>query len=975
MTHLTGKELRERLDPLCDAFEAAWLRGERPSLSDLVQNEAPEIRTPLFTELLGIELEFRNRVGEIPGPEEYQSRYAAFNAEIQALFREQNTGMQETLPLPRPESDTDDFSRKTLDETVIVHDVGQSASENRIETPELIGRYKVLRMLGRGGMGEVLFAEDTVLHRPVAIKLPVFSELNREELVSRFYREARAMAKVRHPNLCQIYEIGEIKGRPFLAMAYVDGETLAEKIRSGTQMSADDAVSIVRTLAIAIEAAHEEGVIHRDLKPGNVMIDRKGVPFITDFGLARNEGPDDDGVSTTGTVIGTPAYMSPEQVAGEADAVGPATDVYAIGVILYELLTGRRPFQGKGLAALAQIVSGNPPPAPSTFATVDRTLESICQKAMAFNPAARYHSADELAQALATWQNSREASGIINRRSPFLQVAAAAILAVAISAGYLFINRKSNTESEKVLGGRPTVVSASVTSPDVSRSELAEITEAHRLNPLLSPEFTWGPIRHIEGEDLNTAADEDHACISADARTLIFVRRTPTEEGLWQASRSEGSETFGPAVPVAGLDAVWPRIARTPFLTRDGLTLWFHSFSKTDENGADLWFCQRAGIDEPFGEPVAAGPEINTNLNETSPFVTVDGRTLLFRRGDPRRIFQATRNSGDGLFQQAEELTSLGDHLWYEFPRVTNDGLAMVLVTSRESHHQQIGVASRRSVNEPFSRPVSIGSAPGAFSSSGLALSADDRTLYFASDRPGGRGGLDLWSMSRVPLSSPQRENAPNDESSADSPLMSLMFDGVDDYVDLPTLRYDGRHPLTIESYVWIDTDCAEGTVTALNGLGLGKLLWWGGWQAAMGNERHGTAPSFPGENAQGRWCHVAAVFEPARHNVFVDGKRLKAANEINYNVLDEKQSLIGAHWDRGEPRTFLKGRLRELRISGVVRYSNDFTPPVLSARFHPDSETLALYHFDEGEGTTLHDSSWNSNHGIIHGAVWAEAE
>lgn len=402
MPDLSNREIRELIDPHCDSFEALWHGGDRPSLQELAKGVPAEVQSALFSELLAIELEFRSQTGENPKISDYEKQYADFADEIRQGFQD-HSSWQETNLQSSLRSDADEIGLKTepfLASTTDTAEAARSAAQQPL--PDQIGRYRVERLLGRGGMGEVLLAEDTVLNRPVAIKLPVFSEHNRDELIARFYREAQAMAKVRHPNLCPIYEIGEINGRPFLAMAFVDGESLAEKLQTEQPMPADEAAKIVRTLATAIAAAHEGGVIHRDLKPGNVMIDRKGVPLVTDFGLARNDEPDDARISSTGVPIGTPAYMSPEQVAGDAEAIGPVTDVYALGVILYELLTGKRPFDGKGLAVLGQITSGSRPEPPSAIANVNPRLESICLKAMSHDPTERFQTAEELARALKT---------------------------------------------------------------------------------------------------------------------------------------------------------------------------------------------------------------------------------------------------------------------------------------------------------------------------------------------------------------------------------------------------------------------------------------------------------------------------------------------------------------------------------------------------------------------------------------------
>jgi serine/threonine protein kinase/Tfp pilus assembly protein PilF len=250
-------------------------------------------------------------------------------------------------------------------------------------------------------MGAVYLAHDAQLDRPVALKIPRFGLNPAPKDEERFLREARAAAMLSHPNLCPVYDAGHIEGVPYLVMAYVEGKPLSELLRDDPQRPIQDAVRLVGQLALAMHEAHERGVIHRDLKPANVMIDSRGQPVIMDFGLARR-GPETGDIRLTesGVILGTPAYMSPEQVNGDVTATGPVSDVYSLGVILYELLTGRLPFTGALGELLVEIVSRQPPP-PSQFRPeIDGELEVICLKALAKEPALRFGSMLEFANAL-----------------------------------------------------------------------------------------------------------------------------------------------------------------------------------------------------------------------------------------------------------------------------------------------------------------------------------------------------------------------------------------------------------------------------------------------------------------------------------------------------------------------------------------------------------------------------------------------
>jgi serine/threonine protein kinase/class 3 adenylate cyclase len=265
--------------------------------------------------------------------------------------------------------------------------------------PRHFGRYQLLRELGKGGMGTVYLAHDPVLDIPIAIKLPHPEVVRDGHALERFYREARAAARLQHPNVCRVYDVGFSDGRHYLAMAYIDGEPLSSRV---TDFTAEVrlAVELVRKLALTLEEAHQQGIIHRDLKPANIMLDRRGEPIVMDFGLARRVESDEPSYTRQGVIIGTPAYMPPEQASGDVAAMGPGCDIYSLGVILYELLAGRVPFQGATTAVLVQVVHDDPPPPSMYRSDLDRRLEAICLKAMAKKPVQRFASMAEFAAAL-----------------------------------------------------------------------------------------------------------------------------------------------------------------------------------------------------------------------------------------------------------------------------------------------------------------------------------------------------------------------------------------------------------------------------------------------------------------------------------------------------------------------------------------------------------------------------------------------
>lgn len=267
------------------------------------------------------------------------------------------------------------------------------------------GRYQIESVLGEGAMGSVYLAHDTELHRQVALKVPKLDESDSEtELLERFYREARAAATLRHRGICPVYDVGTQDGINYIAMAYISGMPLSRFLAHGKIKSQRNMAVIIRKLALALDAAHQKGVIHRDLKPANVMVDEDNEPVIMDFGLARQLNQQDASrLTMAGTIIGSPAYMSPEQVSGDIDLVGTQSDIYSLGVMLYELLTGTVPFRGPVVVIIGQII-GTEPDRPSNIRDgVDQELEAICLKMMAKNKADRYQSMQEVAEALTAY--------------------------------------------------------------------------------------------------------------------------------------------------------------------------------------------------------------------------------------------------------------------------------------------------------------------------------------------------------------------------------------------------------------------------------------------------------------------------------------------------------------------------------------------------------------------------------------------
>jgi WD40 repeat protein len=629
------------LSRLLDDQHHRWARGELVLVEDYLEAFPHLLCDPeALLDVVYNEALIREEHGEAPILDEYVRRFPQFAGQLRDQFElhaamETGRWLTGTRSPLRPDAIT----------------LADPGGEGEGRLPSIPG-YEVIEELGRGGMGVVYLAWQTGLGRLAALKMLRFGEFLRPQELARFRDEAEALARLEHPNLVKIFEVGRKDGRPYFSMEYVDSGRLADRLR-GTPWPPIRASEMAEMLARAVQAAHDRGVVHRDLNPNNVLLTAEGQPKIVDFGLAKLM-VGGVGHTTSGDILGTPSYMAPEQASGRSKDVGPVADVYALGAILYEMLTGRPPFKAETpLDTLVQAIHHEPVSPRRLQPGVPRDLETICLKSLEKEPTRRYPSASALADDLRRYRTGRavaaRAVGPLGRAARWarrrpMEAALLAALATGAIAAFAVVTLE---------GRRARMAQARAEQAQIAeRSERLAAEEARRREAEQRRRYQAQSAGLLRERALRHCEDGDVG------RGLLWLaeslRLVPDDDtDLQRAIRTNLAGWQEPVHPLVGLFGHDGRVVAAAWSPAGRLVLTARA-----DGATRLW---DVATGRPWGHPLPA-----TRAVSAAAF-SPDGATILTVAGREVRLWMAA--DGGLAVARALDLGKGGQYVSHAFSR------------------------------------------------------------------------------------------------------------------------------------------------------------------------------------------------------------------------------------------------------------------------------------------------------------------